>query len=236
MKQFAAASFHLTSFTSAAFPRNAARIINNAKGHIKRRPALTHGVVGFTLFGASDAFAQGIEASSLQEDKSSHPLSNKATEEDSSSSLLSNITFSENHFDMIRFLSAGVIGAFFGGYVYPFAYKHLDLLWEGSGFISIAKKSLLEVFTVGIFANSVSMGARGVLVGKNITEVLSHVKEEMPAITLNDLRVWFPYNMVAFGLIPIAVRPATTSLMEALWQTYISLRSNNYEKYYLDWT
>eukprot|EP00581_Thalassiosira_minuscula_P007705 CAMPEP_0183710148 /NCGR_PEP_ID=MMETSP0737-20130205/5973_1 /TAXON_ID=385413 /ORGANISM="Thalassiosira miniscula, Strain CCMP1093" /LENGTH=235 /DNA_ID=CAMNT_0025938371 /DNA_START=326 /DNA_END=1033 /DNA_ORIENTATION=+ len=221
MKQIAAASFLIISTTSAAFPRHATRILHNVKGQMQRRPALTHAVVGFGLFGASDAFAQKLEASALREEA-------KIADKNDSSASLSRDTFSTNDLDMVRFLSAGVIGAFFGGCVYPFAYKRLDMIWKGNGFMSIAKKSVLEVFTVGIFANSVSMGARGVLVGKNPMEVFSHVKKEMPEVTLNDLRVWFPYNMVAFGLIPISIRPATTSLMECLWQTYISYRSNDY--------
>jgi hypothetical protein len=50
---------------------------------------------------------------------------------------------------------------------------------------------------------------------------------EMPTVTLNDFRGWFPYNVVAF-IIPGHIRPATTSFMEAGWQTYISLCSHGY--------
>lgn len=218
MKHLAAASLLFISSTSAALPRHATVILQNARVQIQRRPALAHGIIGFALFGASDAFAQEMEASS------SHLQANEETAAALATSPTSRVSF-----DMVRFLSAGAIGAFFGGHVYPFAYKRLDMLWEGTGLLTIAKKSLVEVFTVGIFANSVSMGARGLLMGKKPTEVLSHVKDEMPSVTLNDFRVWFPYNLVAFGLIPISIRPATTSLMECLWQTYISLRSNDYE-------
>eukprot|EP00956_Cyclotella_meneghiniana_P013789 scaffold20205_cov57-Cyclotella_meneghiniana.AAC.1 len=133
------------------------------------------------------------------------------------------------HFDIKRFLSAGAVGAALAGYVYPFAYKHLDRIWVGKDLLSIAKKSFVEVFTVGLFANSVSMFARGLFTEKRPGEVLIHVKEEMRDVTLNDLRVWFPYNLVAFGCIPIHVRPATTMVMECAWQTYISMRSNDYE-------
>lgn len=232
MKQIATASVLLLimSTASAAFSRYATKIFHGMKGQIQRRPALTHGAVGFVLFGGSDAVAQQIEASSaLQQDKGTAQFSKKTMKEEYlSSSPISKVTFSTEHFDVIRFLSAGAIGAFFAGCVYPFAYKRLDMIWKGKDFMTIAKKSIVEVFTVGIFANSVSMAARGVLVGKNPVEVLSHVKDEMPEITFNDLRVWFPYNLVAFGLIPISIRPATTSLMECVWQTYISLRSNAY--------
>lgn len=228
-KHFAAAfSLLATSTVAAIMPRHAARMILNAKNQIQRRPALAHGIVGFVLFGASDAFAQQIEASVKQGDKMTTRTSKIGSTEETSGQP-SCINFSMDHFDMIRFLSAGTVGAFFGGCVYPFAYKRLDLIWKGKDVISIAKKSLLEVFTVGIFANSVSMGARGLLTGKNPIEVLSHVWEEMRDVTFNDLRVWFPYNVLAFGFIPISIRPATTSLMESAWQTYISLRSNAYE-------
>ena len=206
-----------SSFASAAplFGRHA--VFRQIKSQIQKRPAISHGIVGFVLFGASDAFAQQIETSQAlvkegKKESPAEPLSN----------------FSIENFDTIRFLSAGAIGTFFGGFVYPFAYKQLDRIWKGNDLLSIAKKSLLEIVTVGVFANSISMGARGILVGKNPYQVVSHVKDEMPEVTLNDFRVWFPYNMLAFGMIPVYIRPATTSLMECLWQTYISLRSNDY--------
>lgn len=180
------------------------RIFHNVKDQIQRRPTLTHSIIGCCLFSGSDAFAQQIESSS---------------EKDSSVS----------HFDTRRFLSAGAVGAVLAGYVYPFAYRRLDQIWVGKDIITIAKKSFVEVFTVGIFANSVSMFARGIFTDKKPMEVLSHVKEEMQDVTLNDLKVWFPYNLVAFSLIPISIRPATTSMMEAGWQTYISMRSNDYK-------
>jgi len=72
----------------------------------------------------------------------------------------------------------------------------LDKLWIGKDFVSVAKKSIVEIFTVGIFVNSVSIGARGVMVGHDTKKVISHVKEEMPAVTLNDARIWGPYNMI----------------------------------------
>ncbi len=189
------------SSTTAAFPRHAAKILQNAKHQIQRRPALAHGVVGFGLFGASDALAQRIESTQRE--------NRTGKESSSSSSSLSLVAFSLEDFDTKRILAAGIIGAFFGGGVYPFAYKHLDRLWKGNDLLSIAKKSLVEVFTVGVFANSVSMATRGVLVGKDPHQVIDHVKKEMPEVTLNDLGVWFPYNMIAFGVIPPIIRPTT---------------------------
>lgn len=193
--------------------------------HMKEYPTLSHGIVGFILFGSSDCLAQLMEATKGEEKLKAFSHSPLDKNQHGQFSI-----FAREHFDAQRLLSAGIIGAFLGGIVYPMAYKRLDKLWVGKDFVSVAKKSIVEIFTVGIFVNSVSIGARGLMVGHDTSKVISHVKEEMPMVTLNDARIWGPYNMIAFGFIPSYIRPATTCFMEAMWQTYISLRSNAYEK------
>ena len=93
---------------------------------------------------------------------------------------------------------------------------------------SVVQKSVVDIATVAVFVNSVSMSARGLLAGRSRGDVAAHVSREMPGVTLNDARVWLPYNLVAFAFIPQFIRPSTTALMEASWQTYISLRSHAY--------
>ena len=135
--------------------------------------------------------------------------------------------------DTKRVMCAGLIGIFFGGIVYPQAYKVLDTIWKGSSFITLVKKSLFEIVTVGIFVNSMSMTSRGLILFQNDSKhynlVLQHVVKELPTVTKNDLFVWLPYNMIAFSIIPVIIRPTTTALMEASWQCYISLRSHDYD-------
>ena len=80
---------------------------------------------------------------------------------------------------------------------------------EGRHHYHHAKKSLLEIATVGIFVNSVSISTRALLVGKDTDKVVEHTIQEMPGVTFNDARVWLPYNIVAFSVIPIYIRPAT---------------------------
>jgi hypothetical protein len=123
-----------------------------------------------------------------------------------------------------------LLGVFFGGFVYPRAYAALDRLYPGLRFRHVLAKSVTEVFTVGIFVNSVSMSLRGMMLGRTWRDVGPHVASEMPRVTYNDLRLFLPYNMVAFGLLPPFIRPATTVLTESVWQTYISLRSHDYKK------
>ena len=180
-------------------------LLTAATTTLKNHPVAVNGATGATLCAGADIIAQRLERS------------RSGCEAD-------------GRFDRRRFLSAALIGGSFGGFVYPFAYARLDRIWPGSSFVSVLQKSLVEIATVGIFVNSVSMSARGLLVpGRRPDDVVAHVIRELPAITLNDMRVWLPYNLLAFGFIPRFLRPTTTALMEAMWQTYISLRAHDYQ-------
>ena len=132
--------------------------------------------------------------------------------------------------DRKRVASAALIGGGFSACVYPFAYARLDSLWPGTQFLTVLKKSIFEICTVGLFVNAVSISSRGALSGRSFGEIGKHVKEEMPMVTLNDARVWLPYNIIAFTFVPAYLRPTSTAFMEASWQTYISLRSHNYQR------
>ena len=195
---------------------------------LKRHPSVFNGCSSFLLFIGSDMIAQYLEyhnKQNIQNDRESFRPSNR--DKNHIITIPSSSSYKE-FIDYKRLLSAGAIGIFFGVCVYPAAYAYLDNVLPGTKFATVFKKSILEICTVGIFVNSTSMLSRGILVGKEKNEVLNHVYEEMPDVTLNYARVWLPYNMVAFSLIPVYVRPTTTALMESAWQTYISLRSNNY--------
>lgn len=180
-------------------------LISSVITAIRQRPTLFNGVTGGGLFAGSDAMAQELESKGL------------ATTHDSSES-----------FNNRRFLSTIAIGIFIGGFIYPSAYKRLDKLWPGKDWLTIMKKSVVEIFSVGIFVNSISMISRGLMVGRDTKHVAQHALDELPEVTKNDFFVWFPYNLVAFSVIPFYVRPTTTALMEASWQTYISNRSHDY--------
>ena len=123
-------------------------------------------------------------------------------------------------------ISAGCIGSLFTGFVYPFAYALLDKRFVGGEFRVLLQKSLIEIVTVGITVNTVSLSARGWLQQRQPGDVFRHVMRELPAVTLNDGKVWLPYNLIAFRFLPPHIRPITTACMEAGWQTYISLRAH----------
>ena len=184
---------------------NAYRLLTSIVSTVRQRPTLFNGVTGGSLFAGSDAIAQEMEQKGL------------AVTHDKDSS-----------FNSRRFLSSIAIGGFIGGFIYPGAYKRLDRLWPKKDFGTVLKKSLVEICTVGIFVNSLSMISRGLMVGRETNHVAQHTLDELPDVTKNDFCVWLPYNMVAFSVIPSFIRPTTTALMEASWQTYISHRSHDY--------
>lgn len=182
---------------------------------------VANSITGLVLFSLSDALAQEFE--NQYESQKPNEVSQKREVEQSPRSLLDN-------FDRTRFVTAAGMGVLLTGFVYPLAYSKLDKIIVGTHWKAVLKKSVLEIFTVGIVVNSLSMFGRGYFTGRHTAvECVSHVREELPTVTVNDAKIWIPYNFIAFGYIPLSVRPATTSFMEALWQTYISLRSNNYQ-------
>ena len=132
-------------------------------------------------------------------------------------------------FDRWRLCYSGLIGATFSAVIYPIAYTKLDAVWPGVHLQAVMAKSLAEVATIGLLTNVMSLSTRALLAGHALDDVKKHVAQEMPSVTRNDAVVWIPYNMLAFSLIPTFVRPATTALMEAAWQTYLSLRAHDYE-------
>ena len=191
---------------------------------VKRRPVVVNSLTGASLCAASDALAQYLEVQRL--------LATASLEPDDDT-LDQSHQHQHHRVDMAsrfrRILSAAAIGAFFGGFVYPKAYAKLDAMWHGTHFSAVLQKSLVEIATVGIFVNSISMSCRGLLMGRDVDPVMRHVASELPTVTVNDARVWLPYNMLAFSVIPAVLRPTTTLMMEATWQTYISLVSNKYQ-------
>jgi Mpv17 / PMP22 family len=180
-------------------------VFSMLKSCLYRYPTLFNSISGGVLCAGSDALAQRFESSN-----------------------------NDNHlalscFDRRRFLVAGLLGIFFGGFVYPQAYAILDARWHRTNFATILTKSCVEIATVGIFVNTCSLSCRGLLAGRDPKDVAHHVLDEIPRVTQTDVGVWLPYNLIAFSVIPSVIRPTTTAFMEASWQTYISLRSNDYK-------
>lgn len=201
-----------------------------------RQDLIINGVVGGVLFGASDVLAQRLEQCSNEPPSASI----RKRKRDEKQSTMQQLLATDNHFyrtvDWKRCSSAGILGACLSCGLYPAAYGAIDKIWKRKDLVSLIQKSVVEVFTVGVVANSLSMLVRGLAPTASSSgnhspaQVLMHMKEELPKVTLDDFKLWFPYNMAAFTFVPTPIRPLTTMIMETIWQTYMSLCSNNYEQ------
>ena len=188
----------------------------------QKYPVTLNSLIGSFLFTVSDTLAQKLEQERVPVDHDDVEGNREMTAH------LSACPASPFALDVHRSLNAGILGIIFGGIVYPTAYRVLDRIWSGTNLGTVIQKSLVEIATVGIFVNSTSIASRGLLAGHPVLDVKNHVAAEILPVTLNDINVWLPYNILAFSLVPIHIRPACTSLMEAGWQTYISWRSHDY--------
>ena len=124
--------------------------------------------------------------------------------------------------DVRRCAGAAAVGGFFSGLVYPAVYGALDKLWPGTSFRAVATKSVAELVPMGIGANALSIGWRAAVGGSSPSEVSARLKRLMPGVLLNEVRVWLPYNLLAFRFIPINIRPTSTAVVMLGWNVYLS--------------
>ncbi len=178
--------------------------LGHKRGMINRivtKHGLFNAAAGATLFGIADGIAQGL-----------------------------NNETGTRQYDYRRLCGASVLGTMITGFCYPYGYFMLESLFPGRTFRTICYKSGTEIVTVSLFVNSLSMSVRGWFQGHDAADVRVHVWSELPRVTFWDGILWFPYNVVAFSVIPLSIRPFTTGLLEAGWQTYMSVRSHDYQE------
>ena len=179
--------------------------------HYLSQPFWRNAGTAAVLFVGADAVAQCVEA-------------RPATPQDTTTGAVASL-------DHWRCAGAVVLGIVLGGGVYPAAYRQLDRWLPGRSWRTVVVKSAVEIATVGMAVNTASLVGRALWQGTHTQQqVAHHVVTEIPRVTVMDAHVWFPYNVVAFGFIPLHMRPLTTAGMEAAWQTYISLRAHDYRE------
>jgi hypothetical protein len=117
-------------------------------------------------------------------------------------------------FDSSRATRATVIGATWSAFLVPAVYRRLDRAWPGTGMHAVGWKTVSDIVIMGGFGNAASLALRG--------NTIPEVQAAMPGVLLNELRVWLPYNLLAFRIVPSHIRPTTTALLTFGWTTYIS--------------
>ena len=116
--------------------------------------------------------------------------------------------------DSSRATRATVIGATWSAALVPAVYRALDHTWPGTGMRAVVFKTVSDIIVMGGFGNAASLALRG--------NTLPEVQAAMPGVLVNELRVWLPYNLLAFRIVPSHIRPTTTALLTFGWTTYIS--------------
>lgn len=124
--------------------------------------------------------------------------------------------------DVRRMAGASALGVLFSACIYPPLYALLDGVWPGTTVRAVVAKACSDVVLLGLFGNATSISGRLLLSGRTPSDVTRSVRETMPAVLVNELRVWLPYNLLAFRFVPIAVRPTVTAFISLTWQVYIS--------------
>ena len=94
--------------------------------------------------------------------------------------------------DVRRAAGAAALGAFFSGLVYPRVYAVLDARWPGTTARAVCSKTAADIALLGTVGNSFSIGCRLRIGGEQLPEVLVALRDTMPAVLLNELRVWLP--------------------------------------------
>tara|TARA_B110001452_G_scaffold232034_1_gene209172 strand:+ start:1590 stop:2204 length:615 start_codon:yes stop_codon:yes gene_type:complete len=124
-----------------------------------------------------------------------------------------------------RMRDAVALGGVWAGVCSPQVYALGELLLPGRSMGRVLCKVGISCGILSTAGNWINMFARRVRSGTaSLAETVSMVNKDLFwEVIVDDLRVWPVYDVVCFSLIPPAVRPATTAVVNAAWATYISL-------------
>lgn len=176
---------------------------------LRERPVATNATQGALLAALGDVAAQRIEARSRIDEGSEQrfqitlPAHQDQQEYQPAPSL-----------DYVRSARAALIGSFWSAYLYPTVYRRLDAAFPGVAAREVVSKAVADIALFGVVGNAASLLLRG--------SATSEVWQKMPDVLVNELRVWLPYNLFAFRVVPVHVRPTTTACLSLGWHTYIS--------------
>ena len=71
-------------------------------------------------------------------------------------------------------------------------------------------------------AQECALACTAVVVTMPLTPIGPVATSLMPGMLLNEVRVWLPYNLLAFRFIPINIRPTSTAVVMLGWNVYLS--------------
>ena len=86
----------------------------------------------------------------------------------------------------------------------------------------VVVKATLDVCVWAPIANTLYLALTPLSEGRGFASAAESIRDNFIPVMKSELRTFFPYNLVAFALIPPLVRPFTTGVLSMAFSTYIS--------------
>jgi Mpv17 / PMP22 family len=86
----------------------------------------------------------------------------------------------------------------------------------------VVVKATLDVCVWAPIANTLYLALTPLSEGRGLASAAESISDNFIPVMKSELKTFFPYNLVAFALIPPLVRPFTTGVLSMAFSTYIS--------------
>eukprot|EP00756_Hemistasia_phaeocysticola_P062277 Hpha_TRINITY_DN5707_c0_g1::TRINITY_DN5707_c0_g1_i2::g.147678::m.147678/K13348/MPV17; protein Mpv17 len=121
-----------------------------------------------------------------------------------------------------RFANATGIGLLYSGLLYPSFYGALERRLPARSLRNLSLKITADLITFGVIGNTTNIYARLRLDGEGHEAAVRYLVEHMHEVIAAECAVWPLYNVLCFTVVPLHLRPTTTSVLSLCWHTYMS--------------
>ena len=142
--------------------------------------------------------------------------------------------------DGSRFVISTILGAFWAGYVNPSVYAFVESKLPGISIRLVLLKMLITCSILSTWGNYTTMMIRrcmkltweqGIRESYPIfCQCLKSCRDDFMGVLADDLKIFPPYDILCYSVIPPQIRPITNALVCSGWQCYMSIASANMTK------
>ena len=139
---------------------------------------------------------------------------------------------SANHPDapirLTRILGAAIFGSFYSGLLITSWIRFLDSILPSDHGVNakVVLKVILTIFAFGLVGNGANVYVRQRVTPSPHHTSFHHTLHVMPAVFLNDLKLFPVADLICYSAIKPEFRPAFTGVVSLCWNTYISIVAN----------
>ena len=142
--------------------------------------------------------------------------------------------------DGSRFVISTILGAFWAGFVNPSVYAFVESKLPGISIRLVLLKMLITCSILSTWGNYTTMMIRRctkLMWEEGIKEAypifcqcLKSCRDDFLGVLADDLKIFPPYDILCYSVIPPQIRPITNALVCSGWQCYMSIASANMTK------